>query len=164
MSVNRETKENQIQDLKGRFDQSNTFYLLDYVNIPVAGLRDKWIYLPVGAEDDLARVSQTGSVRELPLEKVGEYDDRATVYYNQEKSDYLPLWINDVEPLHDPNESYYKSRKTIDLDNFTSAWNVRYNSGGTNGEIQTPDDGIRRYTLFDDLGNAVVARAPEWSG
>ena len=35
MSVNRETKENQIQDLKGRFDQSNTFYLLDYVNIPV---------------------------------------------------------------------------------------------------------------------------------
>ena len=35
MSVNRETKENQIQDLKGRFDQSKTFYLLDYVNIPV---------------------------------------------------------------------------------------------------------------------------------
>jgi large subunit ribosomal protein L10 len=35
VSVNRETKENQIQDLKGRFDQSNTFYLLDYVNIPV---------------------------------------------------------------------------------------------------------------------------------
>ena len=35
MSVNRESKENQVQDLKARFDQSNTFYLLDYVNIPV---------------------------------------------------------------------------------------------------------------------------------
>lgn len=36
MSVNREKKENQVQELRDTFDRNNTFYLLDYVNIPVS--------------------------------------------------------------------------------------------------------------------------------
>ncbi len=36
MSVNREKKENQVQELRDVFDRNNTFYLLDYVNIPVS--------------------------------------------------------------------------------------------------------------------------------
>ena len=36
MSVIREKKENQIRELRGSFDRNDTFYLLDYVNIPVS--------------------------------------------------------------------------------------------------------------------------------
>jgi len=36
VSVIREKKENQVRELRGAFDRNDTFYLLDYVNIPVS--------------------------------------------------------------------------------------------------------------------------------
>jgi large subunit ribosomal protein L10 len=36
VSVNREKKESQIQELRSTFSRNNTFYLLNYVNIPVS--------------------------------------------------------------------------------------------------------------------------------
>ncbi len=40
MSLNLEKKKKQVQDLAETFDQSNTFYLLDYVNISVNKSRE----------------------------------------------------------------------------------------------------------------------------
>ncbi len=103
---------------------------MQVVNLNVAGLEDKWINVPVGAEADLLRAVSQGTPVRLQDELVGRYRDEARVFYDKIYSTYRPQRVSGIERLHDPNESYTPSRMTTDSDNQEDRWKVTYDSNG----------------------------------
>ncbi|MDB2455514.1 hypothetical protein N9W76_05165, partial [Planktomarina temperata] len=139
--------------------------LMHRVNLPVDGISDIWIEMPVGAEDDLAR-AVTKNAGLLSPEIVGSYNDTAQVYYNQIKSDWETAQRTATEVLADPNEGTAKSKNTVDFDGMDSVWEVVFDGGNAanrvSGETVAANNAHRNFTLTD--GTSVSRyRIPEWA-
>src|SRR5581483_6505915 len=80
-------------------------------NIPVEFWSDKYIRMPVGAQDDVLKVVKQGQAVDNP-ETVGSYRDTATVTYTQDKSA-----TTDGFPIDD-------------WDNGPARWSVSYYDNG----------------------------------
>ena len=108
--------------------------------IDVAGWNDKYIRMPLGANEDVLRVTSQGAPA-TSYESVGQYRDQAEVLYTQDKSDHQSL-----------SQTYYRES---DYDNSDARWAVSYNR-----------DGHRVFSLVDGRSgaNAVSSsRVPNWS-
>lgn len=103
MSVNREKKENQVQELQGRFDRASTFYLLDYVNIPVSKsselrrqLRDNDCSLKVIKN----RLALRAIPEALPEELRGSFQGPTAIAFTDKNPILLARLLKDFSAQH----------------------------------------------------------------
>ncbi|MGD8418835.1 MAG: hypothetical protein PVJ78_00250, partial [Gammaproteobacteria bacterium] len=105
----------------------------------IDGWNDKYIRMPVGAEQDVLRVVSQGSP-DAWNENVGSYNDSARVLYTQINSAFTGY-----------NSTYYRG---IDADNSPARWQVSYY-----------DSGLREYQIIDGrTGPDEVSKIyiPDW--
>ncbi len=122
--------------------------------LSIDGLRDKYIVLPTGAENDILRVVSQGTPTTVQ-EDVGNFRDRAVVNYVQDRSANVVTYEQRLryDPYsHDADGNGYVfwGAYTTDDDNSIGRWAVDYR-----------DSGMRDYFLSDGT-NASEGQLPEW--
>ncbi|WP_043112627.1 hypothetical protein, partial [Pseudacidovorax intermedius] len=143
-------------------DWKNNALQVFYVN--VAGWRDKYVLMPVGAQEDVLRVVSQGSALYLDGdtsadgsnagghwvtdtvshsgELVGSYIDRSKVFYTQVSSSFTGTASN-----------FDWSNQSLDFDHDIGRWKVSYMDG----------TGTRQYLDMADDHDATISYAPKWS-
>ncbi|MHC4089841.1 MAG: beta strand repeat-containing protein, partial [Planctomycetota bacterium] len=110
-------------------------------DISIDGWDDKYIRMPVGAEEDVLRVVSQGTPTSWQ-ETVGQYRDKAVVSYRQDKSavinSYKSGYLGDIPWV-------------VDYDNSPARWAVTYDS-----------DGQREFTIYDDSRTVHYGKIPDW--
>jgi hypothetical protein len=123
------------------YDFATTAVATDIVNVNVDGWQDKYLRMPQGMTADILSVLRVVSQGEAQVsqEWVGDFWDRATVQYYQDRSSL---------------EARYEDDAWIDdYDDSPARWAVTHSSNGR-----------REYNIFDQRGIVNHTQTPLWNG
>ncbi|MAF64666.1 MAG: hypothetical protein CMJ84_03260, partial [Planctomycetes bacterium] len=119
-------------------DTDDNIYLVD-----VSGWDDKYIRMPVGAQEDVLRVVSQGEPTVIGGKYVGRYRDSALAKYTQDKSSLTTATQTNF--WADGNAT------VTDYDNSPARWDVDYYSSGN-----------RLFEINDGHGGN-IGRVPDWN-
>jgi len=106
------------------------------------------VRMPNGAQNDIRQWISQGASASWQ-EVVGEYNDQATVYYQQTGSGFTPSIVNGAWTT-----AYYPPHANPDgTIHYEDQWTVSYRGNG-----------VRAYSIADGRVGVTQSRVPDWSG